>query len=636
MLQFIRSSISSWVIQGLFIVLIASFAIWGIGDIFRNSATNILVAQVENIDITASELEREFRNHITLLEQQRQISIPFEQARQLGLMDQALNTLIHRALYKLIAQEFGLVIGDDILRTRLRQESAFQDAYGIFDPTRFRFALQQTNMTEEGYLELLREQITIELLTASIVHGITIPDTLAQASYWFSHEQRGVEYMLLPFEPYQEEPTPDVLQSYYQQNTIRFTEPEYRKAVLALITVEQFLDTLDIPPETLHTEFQARREEFITQEQRTFYNIVLETFEEAQELIYLAQQKETDEQEADGFKAALETLDLEPTLLSRIAKEELPELGETVFSLAQAELSEPIPTSFGWHVLQVTQILPRQESHFEDIKDTLHHTLKQEQALDKVYEISNTFDQTLAQGYSLQEASEILSFPVITIPDVTSQGHDSYGNPVMPFDTYPEILQTLFSLEANQTSLLHEAEEGDIFYVVALESITPAQRTPLEDMTERVISEWQKEQQQQKNEQRASQLAVRLRNGAPLKNIAQEVQSDIHTIELFTRTTEPPPEPLTPGLVQRLFDVEKHGVVTQVQENGHIILQVSELHIPDTQDVPLEQYKADLSTSISHEFLQHFLNTVRQSYTVTIYQEVIDSLFAEEPLQPLI
>ena len=157
MLNALRKNAGSWVVKVLLLLLVVSFAIWGIGDIFYGGSQNPTVATVGDAEIPASELADAFNRAVANLQRRLGPEFDREQAIQLGVMQQALQELIGQRLIALRANDMGLAVSDEALRTLVTEDPVFQTG-GQFDRTRFDQLLRANGLSEDAYLASLRQQ----------------------------------------------------------------------------------------------------------------------------------------------------------------------------------------------------------------------------------------------------------------------------------------------------------------------------------------------------------------------------------------------------------------------------------------------------------------------------------------------
>src|SRR5918994_1239768 len=149
MLNALRKNTGSWVVKVLLLLLVVSFAIWGIGDIFYGGSQNPTVATVGDAEIPASELADAFNRAVANLQRQLGPEFDRERAIQLGVMQQALQ---------------------DLIRQRL-------------------ITLRANGLSEDAYLASLRQQVVRTALTGSIAGPVKAPQALVDAIYRYRNEQ---------------------------------------------------------------------------------------------------------------------------------------------------------------------------------------------------------------------------------------------------------------------------------------------------------------------------------------------------------------------------------------------------------------------------------------------------------------
>ncbi|MEE9290405.1 MAG: SurA N-terminal domain-containing protein, partial [Alphaproteobacteria bacterium] len=156
MLELMRTKAASWVARLLAVFLIASFAVWGIGDVIRGPTASADVAEVGYLKISARELREEFRLTLNDLRLRLGSRLDTDTARRMGILDQTLDALVRDRLLNLEAEWLGLDAGDDLVVDAIHREPTFQNSAKQFDPVRFRDWLDQTSMSEAAFVAQMR------------------------------------------------------------------------------------------------------------------------------------------------------------------------------------------------------------------------------------------------------------------------------------------------------------------------------------------------------------------------------------------------------------------------------------------------------------------------------------------------
>ncbi|MGH7063114.1 MAG: SurA N-terminal domain-containing protein, partial [Stellaceae bacterium] len=159
MLQAIRSRAASVVVKVLFGMLILSFGVWGIGDIFRNRAPDTVVASVGGETIDAAALQNALQPVLERLRLQTGGTVDLEQAKKLGVVDRVLDQLVDRGLADQETARLQLDVSDEAVRSTISHDPTFRGQTGVFDRAAFNEMLAANHMSEDQYVEMTRREI---------------------------------------------------------------------------------------------------------------------------------------------------------------------------------------------------------------------------------------------------------------------------------------------------------------------------------------------------------------------------------------------------------------------------------------------------------------------------------------------
>ncbi len=622
MLQFIRGTVGSWLVKILFVLLIASFAVWGIGDIFRGQGPETTVAEVGPFEISALEVERELQRQIGRLQQTLGPEFTLEQARLLGLPQQSLEQLIQRALFELAVRDAGLEVGTSLVQQRMQAQGGFVDpTTGRFNADLFRRFLLSNGLTEEGYVAFMREQIGRELISSAVAAGARAPDRLVRDLYRHQAEGRVADIIFVAADRFTDLPeaAPNALAEYHANHSVQFTAPELRTLSLVMVRPQDFAADIDVPTETLRAEFEARIDEFVEPERRTVTQVVVESEDEARRIIVAA--------EGGGDLAAV--AGAEPITFDLAAEDDLPDIGATAFGLAAGELGGPVQSAFGWHVIRVDAIQAGGEAGFDDVRDEVLARVQTDLAVDRIYDVANELDDLLAGGAGLGDAAQELGLTVSRIDAVDAEGNRSDGTPVEGIADLGTVLDTALGLAAGEQSLVTETNAGD-FFVVRVDGIEPSRLRPLEEVGDQVRAGWQAQQRLAQADALAEELAQRLETGADAETLAAEHGLDVLRTEAFTRDADTAAQNLPPGLRRGLFAEVVGGVVQgPVGEVGHTVarLVAVEPADPDAAETVLRRLEATATQQVATDLLAQFVAGLRGSHDVAVYPERMQDEF---------
>jgi len=623
MLQAIRSRAASLVVKILFALLILSFGVWGIGDIFRKADRDTAVAHVGDAKIDVTELNLAVQTQMNKMRGLFGGSIDMEQARQLGIIDNALNDLIDRKLVDLEVQRLGLAVGRDTVREMIFANPAFRDPAGNFSRATYGQILAANRLTDTQYEAMLRLDIDRGNLAQAIIEGGSAPRELAQALYRSRNEKRVAETVFLPAASAGDigTPTDADLKEYHDQHSDDFRAPEYRTFTVGILSPDDLSTGITVSEQKLKAEYQARLSQFQTSERRKLEQILVNDE---------AKVKEVQDQLAQGK----DFLDVAKTIagqsadavdLGWIQRGDMPEeIAEVVFALKENEVSEPVQTPLGRHILKVTAIEDASTKSFDEVKAQLTADIARDQATDDIARTANSVDDALAAGSSFDEIAEKFKFKTATFTNVTVEGRDEKGGIVQVPPPGRDILRTAFATEQGQMSQFTESQ--DIYYLVRAVKVTPATIKPLETVKDQVVAGWQRERRDELLAKQAKELAAAATEGKTLKEVAAAKNLTLGTTPPFGRTGS---DALPAPVIARLFEAKPGAIVTAQANDGYYVAQVIDTKPADPTAEPaaVESLAKQLDNSVQADLMAQFGQALRQRYTVSIDRAAVDRQF---------
>jgi peptidyl-prolyl cis-trans isomerase D len=244
MLRGIQNATRNWLgrlITGIVLGLIAvSFAIWGIGDIFRGFGTST-VARVGGTEIGVERFRQAYNEQMQRLIRQVGKPIPADQVRALGLHRQILGQMIAEAALDENIRQLGLNVPDDLVAQRIRNDPAFRGITGQFDRNRFNLILRELGYTEARYVNERRRQILQQEIIRSLTSELRAPEIAIEARNRFANELRALDYMVLGPEQAGEvpDPTPEVLATFFEERYFLFRATEFRKVDFVVLSADK-------------------------------------------------------------------------------------------------------------------------------------------------------------------------------------------------------------------------------------------------------------------------------------------------------------------------------------------------------------------------------------------------------------
>lgn len=609
----------------MFSMLIVSFAIWGIGPIFRESGHLRIVAEVGPVRITPQAFQDQYRRELRRLQQMLQTQIDAERAKELGLPQRVVQEMVARVLFELAAHDAGVAVGDDLVRQSIMDNPSFRDAKGQFDRRLFENLLYNAGLTEDRFVQLTRDDLVRGQVTDAVVAGGAVPEALLDTLFRYRNERRVADTLLVGDASIKDVPTPSdaELEAYHKAHAAAFTAPEYRAITAVEIAPADLAAGMKVSDDQLKQEYDARAAEFRQPEQRTLRQILVKDEETAKRAeASLAEGKSFD-------KVAQEVTGKPPQDLGTVKQSELgsEELAKAAFELKENAVTQPVQTPLGWHILQVVKIEPARIQSLAEVKDKLTHDIALREAGDAAIDLGNKLQDALGGGASLEEAGQKLGLKLIKIPAVDNQGKGPDGKPVAGLPKTPKFLATAFAAETGRESDLVDDGSGG-YFMLRVDKVVPSALRPLAEVKDKVLAGWQAEARHKAAEKAAAALAEKAKGGASLADLAKQGGYRFETTKPFTRTGEGAGEGLSPELVAAVFEAKPGEIVSAPSHDGAVVAKLTEVKPADLKadSAGVDKLREQLRGSIDSDLLNTFGEALRSRYGVEINEDVVNSL----------
>ncbi|MGP1395802.1 MAG: SurA N-terminal domain-containing protein [Inquilinaceae bacterium] len=626
MLQAIRGKVGSWIVKILFAVLILSFAVWGIGDLFRDRGPDQTVAEVAGNPVSAQELDVAFQDQVNLMRRQLGADFTTEMALRFGLLEQALQGLVTNRLLDAAATDIGLAVPDDLVALRIRQQPAFQNALGEFDPALFRRTLAVSGLTEPGYVALVRSDVVREMVLDAVGAGAVSPDVLAKSLYRQRRERRVVDVLAFDRDSVDgiEAPTEEALVEFYESRPDAFTAPEYRAMTVVDLSAADLAEEIAIDEDTLRQEYEARLDSLTRSERRRFDQVILDDEDQAARLAAAVG-------EGRVLSDALAESDLPDARIVALdwttRDGMLPQLAEAAFSVDEGGVAGPVESPFGWHVLVATDIEPGGVTPYDEARSDILRELQLDQAFDAVFEVANALEDARAGGASLAEAAQAQGLSITEVPPIASDLTPRDGASAPAIESLPAIVATGFSLDEGEESPLQETAEGG-FYAVRLDSILPPAVRPLAEVRDEVEAVWLDERRQERVRNLADEAAERIGAGEDPSAVAESLGATVQTSEPLLRDGSNA-EGLPSSVIEAAFAADRGAVSVVAAANGLMVVRLNAVEAanPSTEPDTLEAIRAETTQAVQADLIDQFLVALQDRYGVEVNRPAVDRMY---------
>jgi peptidyl-prolyl cis-trans isomerase D len=615
-----RKASSNWLGKAVMAVvmgvLIVSFGIWGIADIFRGFGQSTL-AKVGHSEISLNQFRQLYTDRLQQIGRQIGRPLTMEQARAFGFDRQVLQQTIAEAALDEDARRLGLGQSDDETMRLVFSDPNFQGVNGKFDPQRFQAMIRQFGFSEQRYIADQRRVSLRRQIAGSIAAGLDPPKTLIEALSRFQNEQRSIEYVKLdaaqagPIDP----PSPETLAGYFDDHKTQFRAPEYRKLSFVPITPEEIGKWSDVSDEDAKKLFEQRRDRLGTPEQRQVSQIVFPNAEEAQ----AARTRITGGLSFDDLakERGLSSTDVD---LGMVAKSAIldPEIANAAFSLPSGEVSQPAQGKFGVALVKVGTIQPGTEPSFESLATNLKKEIATERARTKVAELRDKMEDERGGGAGVIEAAQKLGLTPVTVEAVDRSGRMPNGQLVTGISNGLDVVSQAFNSDVGVDNDPISFRSGYVWYDVL--GITPSRERNLDEVKDQVETKWRDDQISARLRTKATEMVQKLEQGGKLADEAAAAGLKVETAAAFKRDASPTGVPS--ATIAAAFRTAKDGVGQTPGSGGSewIVFRVTDITVPpvDLSADDMKRLKETLERAMTDEQVAQYVTRLEKDIGTSI------------------
>lgn len=617
-----QSLIGRLIIAVMFGFLIISFAIWGIGDIFRGYGRNA-VAVVGKTEIGLEQVRAAYQNEVQQQTRQQRRPISPELARALGLDQRVLSRLVTEATLDQVAAKMGLAVSDETVRTLLFNDPNLKNAAGQFDPARFNELLRAIGMTEQQFVREQRAATMRQELAEMVVGAVAAPAALQELGHRLRHEQREIAYITLPDSAAGEiaAPSEEALRKYFDERKAAFRAPEYRTANVLVLTPAGLADPSKVSDADARARYeQVKAQRFGSPERRTVQQIAFPSIEEARAAKARIDAGETFE--AVGASRNVAEADL---TLGTFTREGLfdPAVRDAAFALAQGAVSDPVQGGFGVVLLRVPTIEPARLKAFEEVADEVRRDVATARAAEQMSDLHDKIEDQRASAKPLPEIAREFGLALRTFGPADSGLGKPDGTQETSLPGGDTTLQALFrsDIGVDNEAVRLPNNGGYVWFDVT--KIDPPRERGFDEVKAEAEKQWRADEVASRLSARAREIVQKLDAGEKLDAIAF---AQGLALEDATLGRQDQSEALPRNVVSLVFGTPAGKAGSAAVENaGRVVFQVRTATVsPYVRTAEeAENLVRVFSSSLSEDLLAQYVAKLQNDLGVAVNQAAL-------------
>lgn len=621
MLEAIRERAQGWFAKLILALIAIPFALWGVDSYIRHAGDTATVASVGKQDITQQEFTRMLR------EQQQRLG---KQTDSPEVRQAILNAMIDQRLLSQQATQAGLAVPEGLLEGMIASVPVFQEN-GSFSQKRYDEWLRQQGMSSAVFLSRLRDDLLVQQLQSGVLDAVSVPMPTVDNLIRANEQERTVARATVGPESFlsQVKLDPAAVKGYYDKHADEFRTPEQVKLEMVVLSQSDLMSQVTASDDELKKYYADHITQFQSPEERR-----------ASHILIAVSPKATDAERKAAEQKALQ-LDQEvkknPSAFAELAKKNSQDPGsadkggdlgffgrgmmvkpfeDAVFAMKVGDISAPVKSDFGYHIIRLTEIRPAKTRPFEAVKAEVEMDVKKQKAAQKFAEVADTFSNTVyEQSDSLKPAAEALKLKIQTTDWLGKEG-------AFPFNS-EKLRQAVFSDDVLKNKRNTEAVEVAPNTLVAarVADYRPAAMKPFDTVKDDLAQRLRQEQAFALAVKQGQEWLAQLKQGKAVEGLSWSATDEVSRVKH--------PEGYSVPVLKEVFkaDVRKLPVYVgaEVPGKGFVLAKITAVkEVGAIDDAKRQAYKAQLNSLLAREYAQAYMKSLKDHTKIEIKKEALE------------
>ncbi|MES9989836.1 MAG: SurA N-terminal domain-containing protein [Candidatus Thiodiazotropha endolucinida] len=529
MLQVIRDKAQGWIAWAIVILISIPFALWGIQS-YLGVGSEPIAATVNGAEINERTLDNQYQRFRQQLREQLGAAYRPEMFDDARMRKEVLNRLIRDELVQQTSNRMGLRAGSNMIQASILSMPTFQKD-GRYDQQTYERALRLQGLSPAGFEDRVRRALVAEQLSQAVNAGSFVTPKELNESQRLLKQTRELSYFVVPASDFKlsDELSDDEIKAYYEANQSAFISPEKVKVEYILLDAGTAGGTIDVDEERLRGYYENNQDEFGLPEQR-----------QASHILILAA-ADADQSTVDEAKAKIDALAervRNGESFEELAKQNSQDPGSAasggdlgffgkgimdpafesaVYALQEGGVSEPVRTSFGFHLIKLTGIKDGTVKPFEEARTEIEAAYRKFEGERLYFELAEQLaDLSYEDPGSLESAASVLELSIQQSDWITrEQGAGVFANLKVRTAAYSDDV-----LKEHNNSELIEID-GTSSLVLRVLDHQESSVLPLDEVKQQITETLQQQKAEQQAQAEAEKRMAEMAAGAPLSDVAE-------------------------------------------------------------------------------------------------------------------
>ncbi|MBC8440317.1 MAG: SurA N-terminal domain-containing protein [Deltaproteobacteria bacterium] len=630
MLRYLRENTGNWIIKIFLGIIVVVFVFLGVGSF--GSKRNDSIATINDEPITIKEYQQEYKIIVDQMRARFGKNLNDDLLKALNVKQQAMDSLIERKLILAQADKLEIIVSEKELQESLFSIKAFQKD-GIFNLDQYKKVLSLNSLNPEIFeynqLNSMRQQKVKDLVLSTV----NVSDLEARDWYVFKNTKTAVDYLVFDPNDYSDiSPDEEQIKTFYAENKDRYKSEPKLNAVYLKFSPEDYKDKIMVTDARIKDFYEQNPEQFKIPEKVEARHILIKVAQDAEEekvneALKRAQDIFDMAQKGQDFEELAKQYSEGPTkdnggYLGVFEKQSMVKpFADKAFSMKAGDISEPVKTMFGWHIIKVVAKFDASVQTMAQASETIKKELEQQETQNLAYYKAGEAFDSVIDGDDFEQVALIVNKKLVTTRDFDINGKG------LEIEDNKGFATAAFSLALDAISDVKEI--GSSYYLIkVIKKIEPALQA-IDLVKEKVLKELTQKLQIEKAKEDAQLIVSKTSDEKTLEKLAKDNLLTLKSTEFFTRNSRVEEVGNSPEFVQASFLLNEnnkiHPEIIEVSSKYYVV-GFKEKKLPEESEIieNIKTIKDEITWNKQSQYYQAWINELKNHSKINYDPEILN------------
>ena len=462
-------------------------------------------------------------------------------------MRRILDQMVFKRLLEMEADRLGIQVTPEETAERIKQliPTAFVGGNWIGAERYAQEVQLRTGMSVPQFEDIVRTSVLMEKFKDLVTDGISVTPQELEQRYRWQNEKVQIDYVEIKPSDLEStiNPSDAELAGYFAKNESKYQVAERRSAKYALLDIDQLKKNTKISDGDIQAYYQEHLSDYKVENRVHAEQIVFNTLgkTDAEVALIKQQAQKIDDQAKHGakFEDLAKKYSEDTNTKAKggdigwiVAGQTAPSFEKAAFSLTKGGISDVVQTPYSFDIIKVVDKEDAHTKSLAEVRDSIVTTLTQERVNEEQSTLSNKMAAAVRQSnrQSIDAIAKEFNLQTGETPLI------GVSDPAGDLGNSPQLQEAIFSLRQGELSQPISIDRG--YVIVSVDKIVATHQGTLTEVRDRVLADFRKEQAQNLAEQKAQELAKRVKAGEPLDKAAKSLGLAVKSTDPITRTSQ--------------------------------------------------------------------------------------------------